>query len=49
MKLGRIVTIDPPKTIADGAIPTHIGELEFKIMRQNVEEILTVSDAQLID
>ena len=48
MRLGRIVSIPPPKTIADGAQTPHLGDITFAIMRQNVEGILTVSDAQLI-
>lgn len=49
MEKGEIVTIPTPKTIADGAQAVHIGEETFKIMRQNVDGILTVTDQQLID
>ena len=48
LKLGRIVSIPPPKTIADGAQTSHLGDITFAIMKQNVEKILTVSDDQLI-
>lgn len=49
LRLGRIVTIPVPDTIADGARTTHLGEYPFAIIRDSVEEILTVSDAELIE
>ncbi len=39
----------PPKTIADGAQTQHLGQLTFPIIRRDVADILTVSDAELID
>jgi threonine dehydratase len=48
LRAGRIVTIDVPKTIADGAMTTHLGELTFPIIRQRVRDILTVTDEQLV-
>ncbi len=44
---GRIVTIDVPQTIADGAQTTASGQLTFPVMVALVERIVTVSDAQL--
>ncbi len=46
---GRIVHIDTPKTIADGAQTQHLGQLTFPIIQREVREIVTVSDARLID
>ncbi|UGQ45299.1 threo-3-hydroxy-L-aspartate ammonia-lyase [Massilia endophytica] len=46
---GSIVHIDTPKTIADGAQTQHLGQLTFPIIRRNADDILTVSDAQLIE
>lgn len=46
---GAIVHIDTPKTIADGAQTQHLGAYTFEIIRRDVNDILTVSDAQLID
>ncbi|RQR62466.1 threo-3-hydroxy-L-aspartate ammonia-lyase [Burkholderia sp. Bp9125] len=46
---GAIVHIDTPKTIADGAQTQHLGNLTFPIIRRDVDDILTASDAQLID
>ncbi|MGZ3184966.1 MAG: threo-3-hydroxy-L-aspartate ammonia-lyase [Telluria sp.] len=46
---GSIVTIATPKTIADGAQTLHLGEHNFAVIRKHVEDIVTVSDAQLIE
>jgi threonine dehydratase len=46
---GSIVHIDTPKTIADGAQTQHLGNITFPLIQQNVDDILTVSDAQLVD
>ena len=46
---GRIVKIDTPKTIADGAQTQSVGNLNFALIQQHVKGILTVSDAQLVE
>ena len=46
---GAIVHIDTPKTIADGAQTQHLGALTFPIIKRDVDDILTVSDAELVD
>lgn len=46
---GAIVHIDTPKTIADGAQTQHLGQLNFGIIRRDVDDILTVSDAELVE
>jgi threo-3-hydroxy-L-aspartate ammonia-lyase len=46
---GTIVHIDTPRTIADGAQTQHLGNLTFPIIRRDVDDILTVSDAQLVE
>ena len=46
---GSIVHIETPKTIADGAQTQHLGAYTFEIIRREVDDILTVSDAQLVD
>ena len=45
---GRIVHIDTPKTIADGAQTQHSGQLTFPIIQQCVAGVVTVSDEQLV-
>lgn len=49
LREGRIVHIDTPRTIADGAQTQHLGEYTFGIIRREVADIFTVSDAQLVD
>jgi threonine dehydratase len=49
LRAGKIVHIDTPKTIADGAQTQHLGEHTFPILRQLVDDIVTVSDDRLID
>ena len=49
LRSGAIVTIPVPRTIADGAQTTHIGKYTFPIMREHLRDVLTVSDAQLVD
>jgi threonine dehydratase len=45
---GTIVHIDTPKTIADGAQTQHLGQYTFPIIRRDVDDILTVTDDQLV-
>lgn len=45
---GSIVHIDTPKTIADGAQTQHLGNHTFPIIQALVNDILTVTDAQLV-
>jgi len=45
---GRIVTIETPRTIADGAQTLHLGEHTFPIIRSEVADIFTASDAELV-
>ena len=49
LRQGSIVRIEVPKTIADGAQTTSLGRHTFEIIRRDVADILTVSDAELID
>ena len=49
LRKGEIVKIGVPKTIADGAQTPSLGDLTFPIIQREVEDILTVSDVELID
>jgi threonine dehydratase len=49
LRSGAIVHIDTPQTIADGAQTQHLGQLTFEIIRRDVDDIFTASDAELID
>ena len=47
-RTGRIVNIPTPKTIADGAQTQHLGQYTFGIIKRDVDDVLTVTDAQLV-
>jgi len=46
---GAIVRIATPQTIADGAQTQYLGELTFAIIRRELEDVVTASDAQLVE
>lgn len=48
LRSGAIVTIATPATIADGAQTQHLGTHTFEIIRREVEDILTATDAELV-
>lgn len=49
MAAGKIITIETPRTIADGAQTQHLGKLVFPIMQRHVSKIVTVTDEELIE
>ncbi len=49
LRAGRIVHIETPRTIADGAQTQHLGNYTFPLIQRDVDDILTVSDAQLVE
>jgi threo-3-hydroxy-L-aspartate ammonia-lyase len=48
-RLGRVIRIPVPRSIADGALTTFLGANNFPIIRALVHDIVTVSDPMLID
>jgi threonine dehydratase len=48
-RTGSIVNIPTPKTIADGAQTQHLGQYTFGVIKRDVTDILTATDAQLIE
>jgi threo-3-hydroxy-L-aspartate ammonia-lyase len=46
---GEIVNIETPQTLADGAQTQHLGQFTFAIIRRDVDDILTATDAQLVE
>jgi threo-3-hydroxy-L-aspartate ammonia-lyase len=48
-RAGSIVRIDTPQTIADGAQLQQLGKYTFEIINRDVNDIFTVTDAQLVD
>ena len=49
LRAGHIVQIDTPETIADGAQTRRLGEFTFPVIRALVDDIVTVSDAELLE
>lgn len=49
LRAGERVSIPPPRTIADGLRATTPGELTFPIVRRHVEDILLVSDGEVLE
>ena len=48
-RTGKIVHIETPKTIADGAQTQHLGQYTFGIIQRDVNDIFTVTDDQLVE
>ncbi|MFD9633880.1 threo-3-hydroxy-L-aspartate ammonia-lyase [Streptomyces violascens] len=48
LRAGRIVHIDTPATIADGAQTQHLGAHTFPVIRDRVTDIVTATDIQLV-
>jgi threonine dehydratase len=48
LRTGAVVHIAVPDTIADGAMVTHVGAHNFEVIRREVDDIVTVTDAQLV-
>jgi threo-3-hydroxy-L-aspartate ammonia-lyase len=46
---GERVHIEVPRTIADGLQASEPGELTFEVNRRLVDEVVTVSDAEVLD
>ena len=46
---GKRVRIDVPRTIADGLQSDEPGELTFEVNRRLVDEVVTVTDAEILD
>jgi threonine dehydratase len=49
LRKGEVVHIPVPKSIADGAVTTHVGYHNFPIIKRDVDDVVTVTDAQLIE
>jgi len=48
-RAGRVIRIPVPRSIADGALTTYVGQNNFPIIRELVHDVVTVSDAMLIE
>ena len=47
-KTGVLHTVHNPQTIADGARTPYLGTLTFPLVRENVDDMVTVSDDDLV-
>ena len=48
MNAGKVVNLDSPKSIADGLIPSSVGDLTLKACVENVEGVFSASDSQIV-
>lgn len=48
LRAGKIIRIETPRTLADGAQTQYLGRYTFPLIQNLVDDILTVSDEQLI-
>jgi threonine dehydratase len=48
LKAGKLVKIESPHSIADGLIPSSLGELTFDICREHVDGAYEVTDEQIL-
>jgi threo-3-hydroxy-L-aspartate ammonia-lyase len=49
LEAGRRIRIEVPRTIADGLQVSEPGELTFEVNRRLVDEIVTVTDVEIVD
>ena len=47
-KAGKIIPVENPNTIADG-LRTSLGSNTFRIIREKVDQIITVSEEEIVD
>ncbi|HET9106583.1 MAG TPA: threo-3-hydroxy-L-aspartate ammonia-lyase, partial [Steroidobacteraceae bacterium] len=48
-RAGRVIRIPVPRSIADGALTTYIGEINFPVIRALVHDVVTVTDGMLVE
>ena len=48
LRAGKVIRIPPPRGLPEGALATHVGALNFEVMRRHVHDIVTVSDDDII-
>src|SRR5690606_23241500 len=49
LQRGEIVSIETPRTIADGTQTTELGPLTFAILRDTGTKVVTVTDDQIVE
>lgn len=48
LRAGRVIRIPPPKGLPEGALATHVGAVNFEIIRRHVDEIVLVTDEEIM-
>lgn len=48
LRKGELVTIETPRTLADGAQTQRLGDYTFAIIRRDVDDIVTATDDELV-
>ncbi|WP_246752789.1 threo-3-hydroxy-L-aspartate ammonia-lyase [Sinorhizobium sp. BG8] len=48
LRKGEVIRIPVPKSIADGALTPSVGNCNFPILKRDVDDIVTASDAELV-
>ncbi len=48
IRAGRPVDLEAPKSVADGLIPSTVGELTFEACRRYVDKVVTVSEEEIL-
>ena len=49
LRAGHIIRIPPPRSLADGALTTHLGDATFPVIQALVADIVTVKDSMLAE
>lgn len=49
LEAGHVVTIDQPRTIADGVATTALGSLTFPVLCALIDEIVTVTEDEILE
>jgi threonine dehydratase len=49
LEAGHVVTLDSVSTIADGVAVKTPGDLVFPYIQQNIDDIITIDDSELVD
>jgi threonine dehydratase len=48
LKAGKRVSLESPRSIADGLIPSSVGDLTLEACQKNVDGVFTVSDEEIL-
>ena len=48
LRAGKVIRIPPPTGLPEGALATHVGALNFEIIRRHVDDIVLVTDEEIV-